>query len=105
MIGIPRDAPGSVGCGRNGLPLLAICSMGHNRLIPFRMLKTSDTDRTPLYGRPFKCKASGCREVTLFSIDSQAELEASQHANAGPRQSATTPTTPDPRSDPDAGLL
>jgi hypothetical protein len=105
MIGIPRDAPGSVACGRSGLLLLAICSIGHNRLVPFRLLKTSDIDRTPLYGRPFLCKACGSREVTLFAIESQAELEAIQHANAGPRQSATAPTTPDPRPDPDAGLL
>jgi hypothetical protein len=57
---------------RSGLPLLAICPIGHNRLIPFRLLKTSETDRTPLYGRPFKCKACGSREVILFSIDSHA---------------------------------
>jgi hypothetical protein len=54
MIAIPRDAPGSVACGRSGLPILAICPIGHNRLLPFRLLKTSETDRTPLYGRPFK---------------------------------------------------
>ena len=105
MIAIPRDAPGSVACGRSGLPLLAICPIGHNRLIPFRLLKTSESDRTPLYGRPFKCKACGSREVTLFSIDSQAELIAIQQAMAGPKQPAQAPTTPDPRPDPDAGLL
>ena len=51
MIAIPRDAPGSVACGRSGLPLLAICSSGHRRTVPFRLLKTSEDDRTPLYGR------------------------------------------------------
>jgi hypothetical protein len=48
MIGIPRDAPGSAACGRSGLPLLAICPIGHNRLVAFRLLKTSETDRTPI---------------------------------------------------------
>jgi hypothetical protein len=53
MITIPRDAPASVACGRSGLPLLAICLTGHRRLVPFRLLKVSDGDRTPLYARPF----------------------------------------------------
>jgi hypothetical protein len=100
MIGIPRDAPGSVACGRSGLPLLAICSIGHNRLVPFR-LKTSDTDRTPIYGRPFKCKACGSREVTLFAIESQAELDAVQRS-LEPRPPTVTPTTHAPM-DPNAG--
>jgi hypothetical protein len=104
MIGIPRDAPGSVACGRSGLPLLAICPIGHNRLVAFRLLKTSETDRTPLYGRPFKCKACGSREVTLFAIESQAELNAIQQAMAGPKQPAQAPTT-HARPDPDRGLI
>jgi hypothetical protein len=99
MIGIPRDAPGSIACGRSGLPLLAICPIGHNRLVPFRLLKTSETDRTPLYGRPFKCRACGNREVTLFAIESPAELANVQQAMAGQPQPATAPTTPDPRPD------
>ena len=53
---------------------------------PFRLLKTSDDDRTPIYGRPFKCKACRSRDVTLFAIDDHDELEAIQRANAGPRQ-------------------
>jgi hypothetical protein len=56
MIEISRDAPGSVACGRSGLPLLAVCPCGRRRLIPFRLLKTSEIDRTPIYARPFKCK-------------------------------------------------
>ena len=104
MIAIPRDAPGSVACGRGGLPLLAICPIGHNRLIPFRLLKTSDTDQTPLYGRPFKCKACGSREVTLFAIVRQAELEAVQKALAGPPQPAQAPSTHPARA-PDSDLL
>jgi hypothetical protein len=104
MKAIPRDAPGSVACGRSGLPLLAICPIGHNRLIPFRLLKTSETDRTPLYGRPFKCKDCGSREVTLFAVESQAELDAIQQAMAGPKQPAQAPTT-HARPDPDRGLL
>lgn len=103
MIAIPRDAPGSVACGRSGLPLLAICPIGHNRLIPFRLLKTSDTDRTPLYGRPFLCKACGSREVTLFSIDDQAELAAIQRS-LEPRPPAMAPTSHAPM-DPNVGLL
>jgi hypothetical protein len=104
MICIPRDASGSIACGRSGLPLLAICSIGHNRLVPFRLLKASDTDRTPLYGRPFRCKACGSREVTLLAIESQAELDAIQRAMAGPRQPGTAPTT-HARPDPDRDVL
>jgi hypothetical protein len=104
MIEMPQDAPGSVACGRSGLPLLAICPIGHNRLVAFRLLKTSETDRTPLYGRPFKCKACGSREVTLFAIESQAELNAIQQAMAGPKQPAQAPTT-HARPDPDRGLI
>jgi hypothetical protein len=63
MIEIPRDAPGSVACGRSGLPLLAVCPCGRRRLVPFRLLKTGPNDRTPVYGRPFKCRACGSREV------------------------------------------
>jgi hypothetical protein len=82
---IGQQRTGRGACGRSGLPLLAIFPLGHNRLIPFRLLKTSDTDRTPLYGRPFLCKACGSREVTLFSIDDQAELAA---ISAAPRAEA-----------------
>ena len=66
MTPIARDAPGFVTCGRSGLPLLAVCSSGHRRTIPFRLLKTSETDRTPIYGRPFKCRACGRREGSCF---------------------------------------
>ena len=104
MIEIPRDAPGSIACGRSGLPLLAICSNGHRRTIPFRLLKTGNDDRTPLYGRPFKCKACGSREVTLFAIQSQAELDEVQGARAGPPQAARAPTT-HPARDPHAGFV
>jgi hypothetical protein len=44
------------------------------------LLKTGPDDRTPLYGRPFKCKACGSREVVLYAIDDQAELDAIQRA-------------------------
>jgi hypothetical protein len=104
MIAIPHDAPASVACGRSGLPLLAICPLGHNRLIPYRLLKTGPGDRTPLYGRPFRCKACGSREVTLFAILSQAELEAVQTALAGPATPAQASTT-HPAPDPDRDLL
>jgi hypothetical protein len=52
-------------------------------------------------GRPFKCRACGSREVTLFAIESQAELEEVQRALAGPPTPAEAPTTHRPR-DPDA---
>ena len=84
--------------------MLAICPIGHNRLVAFRLLKTSETDRTPLYGRPFKCKDCGSREVTLFAVESQAELDAIQQAMAGPKQPAQAPTT-HARPDPDRGQL
>jgi hypothetical protein len=101
MIEIPRDAPGSVACGRSGLPLLATCPAGHRRTVPFRF-KTSESDRTPLYGRPFRCRACGSPEVTLFAIEDQIELAAIQRALAGPPKPAEAPTThrpPDPHSD------
>jgi hypothetical protein len=104
MIEIARDVPGAVACGRSGLPLLAVCPCGRRRTVPYRLLQTSETDRTLLYGRPFKCKACGSRDVTLFSIDGHAELEAIQQALAGPRQPAQAPTTHSP-PDPDASLL
>ena len=76
MIQIARDAPGSIACGRCGLPLLAICPYGHRRTVPFRLLKTSEDDRTPLYGRPFKCRECGSRDVAaLYAIETQAELD------------------------------
>jgi hypothetical protein len=105
MIEIARDAPGSVACGRSGLPLLAMCPCGRRRTVPYRLLQTSETDRTPIYARPFKCRACGSREVALFAIDGQAELDEIQRAMAGPRQPAKAPTTPDPRPDPDRDLL
>ena len=104
MIEIPQDAPGSVACGRSGLPLLAICPNGHRRAVPFRRLRTSETDRTPLYARPFECKACGSREVTLFAIESQAELDEIQQALPRPKQPAQAPTT-HARPDPDRGLI
>jgi hypothetical protein len=84
--------------------LLAICPIGHNRLVAFRLLKTSETDRTSLYGRPFKCKACGSREVTLFAIENQSELDEVQQAMAGPKRPAEAPTT-HARPDPDEGLV
>lgn len=78
MIELAPDAPGKVACGRSGLPLLAICPCGRKRTVPFRSLKTNDDDTTPLYGRPFKCKACGSHDVTLFAIETTAELLALQ---------------------------
>ena len=104
MIVIPRDAPGSVACGRERPAAAGDCSNGHRRLIPFRLLKTWRDDRTPLYGRPFKCKACGSREVTLFAIDSQAELDRGPAGAGGPPQPTQAPTT-HARPDPDSGFV
>ena len=104
MIEIPRDAPGSVACGRSGLPLLAVCPNGHRRTVPFRLLKTGPDDRTPVYGRPFKCKACGSQKVTLFVVERQAELDEIQCALAGPPQAVRAPTT-HPARDPHAGFV
>ena len=99
MLELARDAPGSVACGRSGLPLLAACPNGHRRTVPFRLLKTSDDDRTPLYAWPFKCKTCGSAEVTLFAIDSQAELENIQRSIAGWPGAPTTHRARDPNVD------
>jgi hypothetical protein len=64
---------------------------------PLPPLKTGPDDRTLVYGRPFKCKACGSREVTLFAIESQAELDALHNAMAEPPKPAKTPTTHPPR--------
>jgi hypothetical protein len=104
MIEIPRDAPGSVACGRSGLPLLAVCPNGHRRAVPFRLLKTGPDDRAPLYGRLFRCRACGSPEVTLFVIESQAELADIQRSLAEPPKPAQAPTTHRP-PDPNRGLL
>jgi hypothetical protein len=104
MIAIPQDAPASVACGRSGLPLLAICPMGHRRTVPFRLLKTSENDRTPLYGRPFKCRECGIREVAmLYAIENQAELDELRRELSPPRQ--TLPHSTHRPLNPDADLL
>jgi hypothetical protein len=100
MIELPQDAPGSVACGRSGLPLLAICPNGHRRAVPFRLLKTSADDRSPLYGRPFRCRVCDSAELTLFLIDDQAELDEIQRALSGPARPAEAPTTHRARSEP-----
>jgi hypothetical protein len=104
MIEIAQDAPGSAACGRSGLPLLAICPTGHRRTVPFRLLKTSEGDRTPLYGRPFKCRACGSPEVVLFTVESQAELDEVRRSVPSNQQSAQAPTTRRPR-DPHADFF
>lgn len=76
MIELLKDAPGRAACGRSGLPIMAVCPGGHRRSVPWRGLKTYDEDETPLYGQPFKCFVCGSREVSLFAIETQAELDA-----------------------------
>ncbi|MPZ36366.1 MAG: hypothetical protein GEV13_36375 [Rhodospirillales bacterium] len=101
MLQLPQDAPGSVATGRSGRPLLAICSSGHRRTVPFRLLMASEADRTPLYGRPFKCRACGSREVTLFDIESQAELDHVRTSLPSEEviRAPTTHRPPDPHAD------
>ena len=103
MIQIDRDAPGAVACGRSGLPLLAICPNGHRRTVPFRLLKTSEDDWTPLYGRPFRCRGCGSPEVVLFAVESQAELDKVR-SSLPPRDVVLAPTTHRP-SDPYADFV
>ena len=101
MIRIARDAPGSIACGRSGLPILAVCPSGHRRTVPFRLLKTSEDDRMPLYGRPFKCRVCASREVVLFVLESQAELDRVRPSLSS-REVDHAPTThrpPDPHAD------
>jgi hypothetical protein len=43
--------------------------MHPDKLVRRVAMKTSETDRTPLYGRPFKCKACGNCDVVLFAIE------------------------------------
>lgn len=76
MIELPKDAPGEAACGYSGRPLVAHCACGRRRLVPFRKLGTAHGDRTPLHGRPFRCRACGASDVTLFALESQAELDA-----------------------------
>ena len=104
MIEISRSAPGSVACGRSGLPLLATCPAGHRRRVPFRLLATSESDTSPLYGRRYKCRTCGSPEVTLFLIENDAELAAIGRELAGPSEPARAPTT-HRAADPDSGLL
>lgn len=75
MIQLPLDAPCGAACGRSGLPLMAVCPAGHRRSVPWPSLKTHNDDETPLDSRPFKCFVCGCHEVTLFAIETQAELD------------------------------
>jgi hypothetical protein len=67
-------------------------------------VRTSESDQTPLYGRPFKCRACGSPEVTLYDIESQAELDALHSAMAEPPKPAKGPTT-HPSRDPAAGFV
>jgi hypothetical protein len=104
MIAIPQEAPASVACGRSGLPLLAICPNGHRRTVPFRLLKTSESDRTPLYGRPFKCRECGSREVAmLYAVETQAELAELRRELSSPRP--TLPHSTHRPRHPDADFL
>jgi hypothetical protein len=99
---IARDAPGSIACGLSGLPLLAICPIGHRRTAPFRLLKTSEDDRTPLYGRPFKCRDCGSREVAaLYAIETQAELDELRQVPLAPRPALPHSTHRPPNTDAD----
>ena len=102
MIQLSPDAPGSAACGRSGLPLMAVCPAGHRRSVRWRSLKTDNDDETPLCGRPFKCFVCGSRDVTLFAIETQAELDAvhstflpPERVDRGIRMSTTGPRDPE----------
>lgn len=74
MIELPRDATGHAACGYSGRPLLAVCSCGRRRTIPFRLLKADFGDATPIYGRRYRCTACQSSEVTLFVFDDLSEF-------------------------------
>ena len=59
-------------CGRSGLPLLAVCPNRHRRTVPFRLVRTLVATRRRSDSCPFKCRACGSPEVTLYAIESQA---------------------------------
>ena len=80
-------------CGRSGRPLLAICPNGHARRVPLRLLKTSEQDRTPIYGRLFRCPECARPEADLFDIESLDELDEVRRNLAGPPEPAKAPTT------------
>jgi hypothetical protein len=76
----------------------------HRRTVPFRLLKTSEGDRTPLYDRPFKCRECGSREVaTLYAVETQAELDELGRELSPPRP--TLPHSTHRPRHPDADLL
>jgi hypothetical protein len=89
MIEKARDEPGPVVCGRSGLHCSPSAQPDTGAPCPFRLLKTSADDRSPLNGRPFKCRECGSPAATLFAIESQAELEGVQAALVGPSRPVT----------------
>jgi hypothetical protein len=61
---------------RRGIPTAQGGRWHYNTVV--RMLTRlglQDGEATPLYGWPFKCRTCASRDVTLFDIESQAELD------------------------------
>ena len=99
MIELCKDAPGEAACGYSGRPLLAVCSCGRRRTVPFRKLRTDFGDKTPIYGRPFRCKDCQSTDVTLFALDDIPEFERIRDELLSP-EPARLHSTPDPDAPP-----
>lgn len=100
MIELSKEAPGEAACGYSGRPLLAVCSCGQRRTVPFRKLRTDFGDRTPIYDRPFRCKDCQSTEVTLFAFDDPAEFYRMWDELRGPPEPLREHSTPDPDARP-----
>ena len=100
MIELPKNAPGEAACGYSGRPLLAVFSCGGRRTVPFRKLRTDFGDKTPIYGRPFRCRTCQDGEVTLFVFDSIPEFERVRDELRRPPEPLRGHSTPDPDAPP-----
>lgn len=105
MLKLPKNALGEAACGYSGRPLLAVCSCGQRRSIAFRKLKTDFGDKTPIYGRPFQCKACQSSDVTLFVFDDPAEFYRMWDDLRGPPEPHRHHSTPDPDAPPPSPWL
>ena len=68
--------------------------------MPWRKLKTDFGDRSPIYGRPFRCKTCQGGEVTLFVFDNISEFELVRDELRGPPEPRQHHSTPDPDARP-----
>lgn len=100
MIELHKDAPGEAACGYSGRPLLVVCSCGQRRAVPFRKLRADFGDKSPIYGRPFRCKACQSSDVTLFVFNDPAEFYRVWDELRDPPEPLRPHSTPDPEARP-----